>query len=75
MAKNLRRALAAAGATPADVVSVRAFIVGMDEHSGEAVFPPVLAMFGGTAPAVTAVGVTTLAAPDLLVEIEAIAVV
>lgn len=72
--QNLGRALDAAGVTPDDVVSLRAFLVDLDSEKGQAVLPALVELFGGQAPALTAVGVTSLAAPDLLIEIEAIAV-
>ena len=75
VARNLRLALEAAGATPADVVSLRAFVVGLTPERLAEVMPPFVALFGGPLPAVTGVGVAALAAPDLLVEVEAVAVV
>lgn len=75
VAQNLARALEAADATTDDVVSIRVFVVDLDPEKLEAGFPPLVELFGGRAPAVTGVGVTSLAAPDLLIEVEAIAVV
>jgi enamine deaminase RidA (YjgF/YER057c/UK114 family) len=72
---NLGVALAAAGATFADVVKITTFVVGYrPEHR------PVIAavrgeFFTGPPPASTLVGVDALAAPDWLIEIEATAVV
>lgn len=75
--RNLATALAAAGATMADVVKstiyvvgvtpevLTAFMRGMDDALGEAM-PPTASTF---------VGVESLAYPELLVEIDAIAVV
>lgn len=74
-ASNLRKALNAAGATPQDIVSARMFIVDYSPEKGEEPVPPILAMLGGHMCAFTAVGVASLVAPDLLIEIEAIAVV
>ena len=73
---NLRTALAAAGATPADVVSTRVYVVNYKpEYAG--VLSPVFETFyaGGPPPASTWLGVTALAVPGLLIEIEATAVV
>jgi enamine deaminase RidA (YjgF/YER057c/UK114 family) len=74
--ENLKAALAAAGATFADVVKVTYFVVGLTpEHV------PVLREVRGryldreSPPASTLVGVAALVAPDWLVEIEAVAVV
>jgi 2-iminobutanoate/2-iminopropanoate deaminase len=75
--RNLRTALAAAGATFADVVKSTIYVVGvtpevladfmrgMDDALGEPM-PPTASTF---------IGVAALAYPDLLVEIDAIAVV
>jgi enamine deaminase RidA (YjgF/YER057c/UK114 family) len=73
---NLKAALAAAGATPADIVKTNTYIVNykqsdysaMREARGE-LFPD------GEPPASTLVGVTSLAVDGLMVEMEAIAAV
>jgi len=71
--ENLRTVLAAAGASLDNVVKLGVFLVDMSRlpeyGAARAEF------FTGKQPASTAVGVTSLAAPGLLVEIEAIAVV
>ena len=74
--RNLGRALAAAGATFADVVKITTYVVGYrPEHRAiigaarSPFFPP------GKPPASTLVGVAALAAPEWLIEIEAVAVV
>jgi enamine deaminase RidA (YjgF/YER057c/UK114 family) len=70
---NIEKALAQAGATLADVVRTRIFITDMsrfDEFArahGEA--------FGSVRPAATCVEVAALASPEMLVEIEADAVI
>jgi enamine deaminase RidA (YjgF/YER057c/UK114 family) len=71
---NLGRALAAAGASPADVARITIYVVG---HRPE--YLPVIeqaraALFGEHRPADTVVGVQTLARPEYLIEVEAIAV-
>lgn len=73
---NIRAVLAAAGATPADILRLRTYVV---DHSPEKL-GPVLAeigqFYGETLPAPnTFIGVSTLALPDFLVEIEATALV
>ena len=71
--RNIERALTAAGATMADVVRTRIFAVNIDQWQeigrahGE--------VFGDIRPAATMVEVRRLIAPDLLVEIEADAIV
>jgi enamine deaminase RidA (YjgF/YER057c/UK114 family) len=75
-ASNLKAALTAAGATPADIVKTNTYIVNykqsdysaMREARGE-LFPD------GEPPASTLVGVTSLAVDGLMVEMEAIAAV
>ncbi len=75
-ASNLKAALAAAGATSADIVKTNTYIVNykqsdysaMREARGE-LFPE------GEPPASTLVGVTSLAVDGLMVEMEAIAAV
>ena len=72
--KNLKVVLAAAGATPADVVRIRTYVV---NHSPELLGPvgEALAEFwGDVIPAAnTWIGVQSLALPDFLIEIEATA--
>ena len=73
---NLGAALRAAGATPADLVSLRVYVVDYEpRHAG--ILAPVLAKFlaGAPPPAQTLLGIGALAAPGLRIEIEAFAVV
>jgi enamine deaminase RidA (YjgF/YER057c/UK114 family) len=71
---NLRRALASVGATMADVVKTTVFIT--DVAKNNATFREIRAKYVSPTqpPANTLVPVATLARPDLLIEIEAIAV-
>lgn len=71
--QNLSTVLAAAGCSVTDVLSVRVYLRGeVADHLSEC--GPVLAEFFGAArPALTGIGVASLATPDTLVEIEAIA--
>lgn len=70
---NVERVLAEAGCTAADVISVRVYLRGeVAEHLAECV-PPLAAFFGATRPALTGIGVASLATPDTLVEIEVLA--
>ncbi len=76
--ENLLAALAGVGATYADVAKVTAYVVGLtEEYLGPFVEGAMrVAETHGIDPTkpMTMVGVTSLAEPDLLVEIEAIAV-
>jgi enamine deaminase RidA (YjgF/YER057c/UK114 family) len=74
--RNVGLALAAAGAGYADIVKITTYVVNYrPEH--RAVIGQARAPFfaGRTPPASTLVGVTALALPEWLVEIEAIAIV
>ena len=75
--ENVRIALAAAGATPADVVKLNTYVVNWDPAAHRAVNREERARFfpGQNPPASTTVGVQALALEGLLVEIEVIAVV
>jgi enamine deaminase RidA (YjgF/YER057c/UK114 family) len=73
---NLAKALDAAGATPADLTSIRVYIPNYElDHALQ--LGPVLSDFleGANPPAQTLLGVQSLAMHDLLIEIEAMAVV
>lgn len=71
---NLQAVLAAAGATPADVVRLRTYIVGHTPDKLGVVLPLIGAFYGAAVPAPnTVIGVATLALPDFLIEIEATA--
>ena len=74
--RNLRTALEAAGATSADVVFVRLYVVDYRPEYA-AVLSPLLEEFfaGGPLPGSTWVGVQSLAVPDFVIEIEATAVI
>jgi enamine deaminase RidA (YjgF/YER057c/UK114 family) len=73
---NLRTALAAAGATPTDVVVVRLFVVNYRPEHAAVIGPAMDKFFAGSPPpASTWLGVQALAAPGFLIEIEATAVV
>ena len=72
--ENLGRALQAAGARPEDVTKMTTYVVGYSP----ALLPDIAAarktLFGDHRPASTLVGVASLAHPELLIEVEAIAV-
>ncbi len=71
---NLKTVLAEVGATPADIVRLRTYVV---NHSPEKIGPvigEILAFYDGVTPAAnTFLGVQALARPEFLVEIEATA--
>ncbi len=73
---NLSAALAAAGATPADVAKITIFIVNYTADARPALMKGREQVFDADSPpASTLLGVQALAQPNLLIEIEAIAVV
>jgi len=71
---NLGRALAAAGAHPDQVAKITIYVV----HHRREYLPLIeaarLSLFGAHKPADTVVGVETLAQPEYLIEVDAIAV-
>jgi enamine deaminase RidA (YjgF/YER057c/UK114 family) len=74
--ENMRLALAAAGATPKDVVQIEAFVANYQPKDAEIVGGIVRDFFPLEAlPTSTLIGVQSLAFPDLLIEVKAIAVV
>ena len=73
---NLKAVLAEAGATPADVVRLRTYVVDHNPDKLGPVLAEVGAFYDGVLPAPnTFIGVQALALPDFLVEIEATAVI
>lgn len=71
--ENTRAALAAVGATPQDVVRVTLYLTRMKEKASLDRMRE--EFFGPNWPAAVAIGVTELASPEYLVEMDAIAVV
>ena len=73
---NLKDVLAAAGATPADIVRLRTYVVDHNPDKLEPVLSEVGRFYAGASPAPnTFIGVQALALPDFLIEIEATAVI
>lgn len=73
--RNLGQVLAAAGAAPADVVMLRVLVVDHTPDKLEPITRAIQDFFGDALPAAnTLIGVQALALPDLLIEIEATAV-
>ncbi len=72
---NVRAVVEAAGATLADVTIVRIYIVDYRPEKAAAVGSALRDLFAGvSAPASTWIGVAALADPELLIEVEAVAV-
>ena len=71
--ENLQRVLAASGATVRNVVKLNVFVKTLDEMAGYREARKTY--FGDYFPATTIVQVVSLALPELLIEIEAVAVV
>lgn len=73
---NLGHALRAGGATPADLTSLRVYIVDYQPQHATELGKPLAEFLGGAAPpAQTLLGIQSLAMPGMLIEIEATAVV
>jgi enamine deaminase RidA (YjgF/YER057c/UK114 family) len=73
--ENLGRALAAAAARPAQVAKITIFVVDLRTEDLQVIEDGRRAVFGDHKPADTLIGVQTLAEPDRLIEVDAIAVV
>jgi enamine deaminase RidA (YjgF/YER057c/UK114 family) len=74
--RNVGLALAAAGASYADIAKITTYVVNYKPEHRTVIGRARAPFFAnGTAPASTLVGVTALAVPEWLVEIEAVAVV
>ncbi|HYM49981.1 MAG TPA: RidA family protein [Candidatus Limnocylindrales bacterium] len=73
--ENLRLALEAAGATPADVTKITTYVVGYRTEYLAALTEARITVLGSDLPASTLIGVQTLAQPGFLVEVEATAVI
>lgn len=74
--ENIRRVLAAAGATVADIVRLNTYVADYRPEDGEVVNAANRAFFGDHVPAsATLLGVQALYAPEIRCEVEATAVV
>lgn len=74
--ENLRAALAAAGASPGDIARTTTYVVDYTVDDRAAFIEARSRVFGDDVlPASTLLGVAALALPDLLIEVEAIAVI
>jgi len=73
--RNLEKAMEAAGGTLKDVVALRIYVVDYQAESGTAVGTALRELFSPeNPPASTWIGVSALAVPEFLIEIEATAV-
>jgi len=73
---NLRAVLAAADASPADLLGLRTYVVNHSPEKLGQVLGEIAKFYGDATPAPnTFIGVSTLALPEFLIEIEATAVV
>ena len=73
---NIRTVLAAAGASPADILRLRTYVVAHTPEKLGPVLGEIAQFYGKTLPAPnTFIGVSTLALPEFLIEIEATAAV
>lgn len=73
--KNLAAVLQSEGATPANIVRLRTYVVNHTPDKLDVIVPAIAGFFGDTTPAAnTLIGVQTLAMPDFLIEIEATAI-
>ena len=70
--EHIGRSLAEFGAGPGDVVRTKTYVIDMEAYLAEGL-PEWVEFFGGDPPTSTTVGVTALADPRALVEIEAYA--
>jgi len=73
--KNLGHALDAAGADKSDVSSTRCYIVNYKQDYMGHLVSALTGFFGEHRPASTWIGVQSLALPELMIEIEALAVI
>jgi 2-iminobutanoate/2-iminopropanoate deaminase len=72
--RNLEKAMEAAGGTLKDVVALRIYVVDYQAECGTAVGTALREFVSGNPPASTWIGVSALADPEFLIEIEATAV-
>lgn len=68
--ENLQSALAEIGAMPSDIVQMRIYMTDLQSETQNILMPHLLSFLNGTQPSLTVVGVTSLAASQLQIEIE-----
>ncbi len=67
---NLAGALEALNAGTEDIVWLRIYVVDLDEEKMSESFPILLEFLNGSQPSLTGIGVSALAASDLMLEVE-----
>src|ERR1041384_6867364 len=72
--RNLEKAMESAGGTLKDIVALRIYVVDYQAECGTAVGTALREVFSDDPPASTWIGVSALADPEFLIEIEATAV-
>ena len=68
--ENLQHALAALGATAQHIVQLRLYLIDTGAPTQTTVMPLIMAFLDGAQPSLTGIGVASLAAPELLIEVE-----
>lgn len=68
--RNAKAALQAIGASAADLLIVRVYLVDLTEDRLDQLWPHIHSLFDGEQPSLTGIGVAALASPGLQVEIE-----
>ena len=69
-ASNARKALDALGASAADIVLARVYVVNLNDQRMTALMPALQELFANQRPSLTGIGVAALASPELQIEIE-----
>ena len=72
-AKNLLTVLEAANSSVANLLQLRVYVRGEFGEHMEKIVPVIVKYLGKSRPALTGIGVASLATPDTLIEIEAVA--
>ncbi|KKB81144.1 endoribonuclease L-PSP [Devosia soli] len=70
VAQNLTAALAELKATPHDIAQMRIYVVGLNDESMGIGMAAIGKFLQGAQPSLTGIGVSALAAPGLLIEVE-----
>jgi len=68
--ENLQHALKALDASAKDIVQLRLYLTDTGAQTQAIVMPLIMSFLDGVQPSLTGIGVTSLAAPELLIEVE-----